>query len=33
VRTLEAVELIAGIYGKEELGEKARELRKGMEGS
>lgn len=31
-RTLEAVELIAGIFGKRELGEKARGLREGMEG-
>ncbi|MCZ7395115.1 MAG: DUF5814 domain-containing protein [Candidatus Methanoperedens sp.] len=31
-RTLEAVELIAGIYGKKELGEKARGLRERMEG-
>ncbi|MFZ3059699.1 MAG: DUF5814 domain-containing protein [Candidatus Methanoperedens sp.] len=31
-RALEAVELIAGIYGKKETGEKARGLREGMEG-
>ncbi|VVB92831.1 ATP-dependent DNA helicase Hel308 [uncultured archaeon] len=31
-RALEAVELIAGIYGKKELGEKARGLRERMEG-
>ncbi len=31
-RALEAVELIAGIYGKEGLGEKARRLRERMEG-
>jgi helicase len=31
-RALEAVELIAGIYGKNEPGERARELREGMEG-
>jgi superfamily II helicase len=31
-RSLEAVELIAGIYGKKELGMKARELREKMEG-
>jgi helicase len=31
-RALEAVELIAGIYGKRELGLKARELRERMEG-
>ncbi|MDD5473335.1 MAG: DUF5814 domain-containing protein [Candidatus Methanoperedens sp.] len=32
-RALEAVELIAGSYGKKELGEKARGLRERMEGS
>lgn len=32
-RSLEAVELIAGSYGKKELGDEARELRERMEGS
>jgi helicase len=31
-RNLEAVELIAGIFGKKDIGEKARELRERMEG-
>ena len=31
-RALEAVELIAGIYGKKELGEEAKKLRVRMEG-